>query len=283
MFGYFNIHHINNINQNFFGVDSDLGLCKYVPTIGLKYFFYHFKNETIDDMNLFSAAKEGQIDMIEFLIESGGDINAMESLNCYTTVCPIHIACKFRQVDAINKLIELGCKLNFSGTKIQNPISALTTNRNTKYNNTRDIVILDILITNGCPLIPSNVTHDNGLIFEALMTKNFPIAKKLADYGAKIDDKAFDRVLSTENDELIQYFIGHGCDVNSKNEDGTTRLMRMKHCAPVIESLLRNGADPCICDNNGCSILNSEVYYTELEKNYIEEYLEDIGKKITCD
>lgn len=232
-------------------------------------------------MDLFSAAKEGRIDMIEFLVKNGADINAPKRYMETHFVCPIYIACKFRQIDTVDKFIELGCRLDFSGTEILNPISALCLNSDTKYNNMRDIGILDRLIANGCPLTGSNSgLITKGLIAEAMSTCNFELAKKLANYGAEITNNAFTWILGSGNDELIQYFIGHGYDINKKNKKGKTRLMKRStwlNC-DYFETLLRNGADPNICDNDGFGIFNPGDRYPMDYQDYVKEYLEKLGK-----
>ena len=226
-------------------------------------------------MKLFEAAQEGDISLIELSVNNGANIDDVSMGHGRMPLCPIHIACKFRQIDAVKKFIELGCRLDFTDTKIPNPISILASIRDTKFKNVRDIEILDTLIVHGCPLTPSTNTS-RSMVTDAVVAKNYVLAKKMVEYGVEINDETFDWGLGTGNDELIHYFIGYGCDVNSKNNEGQTRLMRWGHNATVIEALLRNGADPNICDNYGFSILNSNVYYTELQQNYIEEYLEEI-------
>ena len=238
-------------------------------------------------MDLFEAAKEGDIGIIKSLVESGADINEIRTFDSMVwTFCPIYVACKFRQIDAVTELIGLGCRLDFTGTRVINPISGLAYERDEQYQNTRDIGILDILITNGCP-VSSHMNPDitftfvnRTLINQAVITENFLLAKKLVDYGSEINEETFDWILGQGDDDFINHFIGHGCDINAKDRKGKTRLMNhnINWNTTIIRKLLRHGADPNICDKNGYSVLNSDKYLDNSTKSFIKMCLKELGK-----
>lgn len=232
-------------------------------------------------MDLFEAAKEGHIDIIRSLVESGADINEIKPYGkLLLESCPIHIACEHRQIDVVTELIRLGCRLDFTDTEVPNPVYFLAYKKDKQYQNTRDIAILNILILNGCPITTKSPPCYRSYIIDTIITRNYVLAKKLADYGAYIDDLAFDWVLGHGDDDFINHFIGHGCDINAKDKEGKTRLMNhnMNWNATFIRKLLRHGADPNICDNNGYSVLNSDKYLDNSTKSFIKRCLKELGK-----
>ena len=202
----------------------------------------------------FSAAVAGHnLSLIKYLVECGGDINAIDSFD-HT---PILTAASMNMSDLIEPLISLGADVN---AKNNSGYTALT------Y----------------AALVYPFPDHEqiNPDIISTLM-------KNGADYY-----DAMMICVKTGNAEIARLLIQEGADVNLRDDDGRSFVMYsvmgepedmpQDTANPVLRTLLENGADPDLPDAKGRTPLMIAAINNELAPAVIETLLEfgaDINAK----
>jgi ankyrin repeat protein len=155
---------------------------------------------------LHSAAAVGSLQIIEYLLSKGADINSTNP----TLSTPLHVAITNKQDAAAKLLIEKGADLNKKDSRGNTPLHAVV------YSNQKEIA--ELLINKGADLESRNQQNYTPLGALTRSTKNFEVAEVLVRSGA---------------------------DINSPWTDGATPLnyAAMYSDNRVIDLLLDNKAD----------------------------------------
>lgn len=95
--------------------------------------------------------------------------------------------------------------------------------------------------------------------------EQLPISKFLLEEGLDINQKdkkgntPFNIACSTQNEELVDLFLGYKPDVNTQDEVGRTPLLNSIQNEKIVEKLLENGANPNTKDKWGTPILFESI------------------------
>ncbi len=162
---------------------------------------------------LHGAAIIGSVPISEFLLSSGADINATNTMQS----TPLHTAIENKQDEVAKFLIEKGANLNIKGRGGNTPLHAAA------YSNRKEIA--ELLISGGADLEIRNEQNYTPL---AALTR------------------------STRNYEVAEVFVRRGANINAPWTDGATPLnyAAMYSDDRVINLLLDNNADLDTTDDN---------------------------------
>ena len=216
------------------------------------------------------ACCNGQIDMMEYLLDIGADIN-------FTNNLALKSACYFGQLDVVKLLLYRGLDLNSSEN-------------------------LFLFVANG---FPSNMFRMESVMYTKLIAngdifrndiyrhgkQNAEIIKFLMENDVRAPDCTIFEVLPVElySTELLAYLISSGIDINTTFKDGSmNRITSVLESSiqtgnlEIVKSLLENKADVKINDNgpikrakntHDAEIINLLVEYgASLESEYDASY-----------
>lgn len=169
------------------------------------------------------ASKNGNIDMIDLLVHRGADIYAVDVAGWNVLICGSF----YEHSEVIDYFLQRGMSPDFS---------------------------------NSCNVTALMIASERG---------NFEMVRSLINKGARVDlvdhlgrgvlhygSFSFDNpfLRSHKKAKVVHYFITeHHLDINSRDHDGNTPLIYaiMTHQRPIVETLIRLGADPYITNRQG--------------------------------
>ena len=210
-----------------------------------------------------SIKEQEKIELIDLLIESGADINAMGRYD-YTL---LSIAVKqYESINVVRLLLEYGADVNAKAKDGTTPLFNAV-----RYGNYLDVTKL--LIENGANInIREQRTGKTPLII-AISNNNIDTAKLLINNGANVNIAdnsgrsplfiaAHDAHNYDKNIALIEFLIKKGANIEHKNEDGNNIFFYMRNKA-LAQMFLDFGLDVNHKNNRGrnplFSYMDSEV------------------------
>ncbi len=219
-----------------------------------------------DRTPLIISSWNGDIEIVEFLIESGADINAFDSMG--DTALTKAITSRKKSLPTVKLLIESGADTSIKNKYGNNILMEAVFHNN--YNVVKYFVEngFDVNCKNNRGATPLHYTfhHDKSKIVEYLINAGADINSKNNDGNTPFEE-AFDSTgfgfvkyyfdnyeKEKRNDFLImacrnnkqkitKYLIELGCDVNYKNSCGETPLS-IAHNKIIREYLIAHGAKP---------------------------------------
>jgi ankyrin repeat protein len=223
--------------------------------------------------NIWSAAKRGDVEAINFFIAQGADVNGKSS-DGWT---PLHEAANSGQVEAIRELVRLGGGINSRSGDGSLPL-VLSVGENAKLevvecllelgadiNKTEkgggtalsqaslsgDEKIVRYLLSHGAsPNSSSGVCWVNNPLVAAANSKNIKVVELLLQAGAKVNaEPRHDSALATAalwgQIEIMRLLLANGANPNHRDDSNQTALMSavMSKNAEAVRLLLEAGAD----------------------------------------
>ena len=261
------------------------------------------ENIVIDTINnegntpLHIACKYGYIEVVNILIENGGDINMA---NGYDSDTPLHLAISNNHLEVAMDLIKYNANINATNSDQSTPLHLACLNGNIKIAMAlieKGAVIDAIDNRQNTPLhIACNYDYfevamaliEKGAAIDAIDNKQntplhiacnydyFEVAMALIEKGAAIDarnsdqDTPLHRACNRGHIEVAMYLIEDGADMNARNKNGDTPLHEA--CVfgrwELVNDLIEAGANKNIKNNDGntpsdfinVSINNSATY-----------------------
>ncbi|MFN8575858.1 MAG: ankyrin repeat domain-containing protein [Candidatus Sericytochromatia bacterium] len=223
------------------------------------------------------ASEEGNLNIVIELIDSGADINSVDSRgrNC---------------------LLFAAFSDNFELIKYLTEIQKLPVNSIDHYSNSPLIIsaskgcnlkIIKYLVENGANTNLENNMAKNALTFAA-EKNNLEVIKFLIEKGSKVADKTNRGVIpliysiKNNNFELVKILVENGAEINKTDEDGKTPLMyaAWEENFQIIKYLYENGADLNLKDkfrNETVLMKNASVGAFEVVKFLIEDLNADFN------
>jgi ankyrin repeat protein len=176
-----------------------------------------------------AAARAGHAKVLQFLIQHGGDVNALNTGGSGTGgETPLHWASTGEVVDL---LLAAGADPAALGPAGQSPSASMA------LRNRRSALVR--LIEHGADVKARDTLFGNSVIGWACTGLS-------ADHGDPALNRYEDRMA------IIGYLVKHGAGINAQNNDGETALhIAAKYDARFVAILLRLGADPSIKDKSG--------------------------------
>lgn len=163
----------------------------------------------------------GRMDMVKYLVKNGADIN-----NKYY---PLITACRSNYFDIVKYLVDNGADVNYDN----NYASALT---GAVFKN--NIEMVKYLLDKGTMFNG----FDNNILECAIYNKNLDMIKLLFNYGISFTNITFCNALSSQNMDIIKFFVENGADIHMDNEYPLKYALETNN-AEMVKYLVENGAD----------------------------------------
>ncbi|QGM48775.1 ankyrin repeat protein [Magpiepox virus] len=226
------------------GTDSDIlnAIGKYIPTANSCYVY----NPVLP---LHQAVSAKKINIVKILLDKGHNVNSKDTY--YEGYYPIHLLAKNKSENDIpiaKLLLEKGADIE---AKDNNGYTILhTAARKGKTH------LVKFFLLHGAKIRPDTY---NTLMMSAVYSKNIHTVRYIIDYDRTLlDTNAIIPALSNNDNEMLQFLIDSGVDINQKNRYGNTALhyaIEKNKKIKLIETLVNNNADVNAIDNKGLTPL----------------------------
>lgn len=208
------------------------------------------KNEN-QETPLHSAVSAGHLDIVEFLIAAGADVDAVD--NQKTT--PLHLACYDGHRNIVEKLIFHGSNIEARSANGTTPLFWAVPGGHTE--------VFELLVNSGADI---DVRVDNGssLLHTTALYGQKDMAKILIEKGVDVnrtsDDgtRPINYAAARGHKEVLELLIDKGADVNAGDNSGYTplRISVLLGKSEVVKTLLARGADPNRRNDDGTTPLH---------------------------
>lgn len=222
-----NMDALKNIIEN-----NDLELLKFFETNGAK---------LNNPVYLSFACKKGHINIVEYLIDSGLDIN-------YDNEYALIQACVGNHLEVVKLLVEKGSRLKnddiLSFTCFSNSVEVLKylIKLGIKVNVKRNIALIDsaieghfeilkLLVENGADV---NAENDKA-IKVASTSGHYIIVEYLLNNGGKITDETVEDCIDIKNYQMVKYLVKMGYNMNRLSFEYLEKYKNLRNKYPVGE------------------------------------------------
>ena len=199
------------------------------------------KNAT-GDTPLFVAVHEQHLDIIQFLIDNGANVNNKNTKDGWTA---LHIACYLKDANIVKLLIQNSANVKAKTLTGSTPLQSIC------ESGSHNLISLKII----------------NMLLDEIMDETEDTPKEDKYINKKTNSGLFPLYVACKNGDegIVNLLLGRGADIEEELEDGTTTLMiavkenQDKSHLEVIKILLKNGADGEVAvdmtDNNDHSAL----------------------------
>jgi len=210
--------------------------------------------------DLWSAAKKGDIVVIEKLVAAGHDVNAKKVGFVREGFTPLHIAVVSEQKDAVKTLVRLGADVNIRNNEQETPLAMAVTELETP-DMAELLIDLGAKLNNklgGLAMTPLDLAASNNKVRMVEM-----LLRRGASPNVGRGEKCSDPIQASAHDgnlEILKLLIKAGADAN------------VMHCGSraicsaavfghreFVRLLLEAGADPNLPEESGCTPLMAAV------------------------
>lgn len=264
--------------------------------------------ETKND--IYDAISANDLDTVKDLIENqhiGINIKGKNSLT------PLEFATMYKKLDICEFLIKSGADINVCDeygdaliihqARIENPnvhkpliSNDADINKKNKYNNTslnrkiktEDTNVCEFLINHGANVNAKDEYGDTLLIREAGIS-NTDVCEFLINHGAYIEthgkngDTPLIRAAQTHHKDICELLLNHHADVNALDKNNDTALIKATQTEDqeICKLLIENGANVnSIIDQNGATLLHKAAKEDDLNMcEFLIDYDADINAK----
>ncbi len=199
---------------------------------------------------LFACAENPNVEVIDWLLQNGADINECANNNTNAFLCSMQ-----NPNEQISKhLIELGVNIHVKNSRGENALMIALRNK-ASYEK------IKYLLSLGFNLNDKDLDGYSLIFIAAADNPNLEVLDLLIQNGADIgftpeSDPKLNLLIASctnSNEAILDYFIEKGFDVNSSTSNGTTALMiaAKNPNVKLFNNLIKNGADINAVDSSG--------------------------------
>ncbi|KAG4091762.1 ankyrin repeat-containing domain protein [Neocallimastix lanati (nom. inval.)] len=255
----FLVEHGVNINkENSIGETSLIKACKIEHRANIN------KKNVCSKTPLFISCKNGNIDIVKYLVKNGVDVNT----DTIFGETPLFYKCRGGNVVIVKYLIEHGADINKENNFGEIPLFISCEKGN--------VDIVKYLVEHGADVNKKNDKGETPLFYKC-RGGNVVIVKYLIEHGADINkENNFGEIplfISCEkgNVDIVKYLVEHGADVNKKNDKADVNKKNNFGKIPLCIS----------CENGNVDIIKYLVEHgTDMKKenDEVENGNNDCGK-----
>jgi len=213
-----------------------------------------YREKTIDTLGtpLNLASAYGHWNIAEYLMEKGAQFSSADCNNF------LHDAARLGNSEFFHFFIGKGADINSLNLYGESMLHSACIGGN--------IDIANFLISQGQDV---NSKHELGTpLHNATRYGYIEIVRMLIEQGANFYEDDFygnTPLHKTSNENMVQFFIDKGMDVNKKNNNGKTPLhfACVSSKLNIVNKLIKNNADVNVKDNEGNTPLNEMFKYTD--------------------
>ncbi len=209
-------------------------------------------------MNIWEAARNGQVDILKKLIADGIDVNTKSSQGNTALIIATDNSNSTSNIKTVKFLLESGANVNIHNNNGSTALALATSHSNT----TSNLETVRILLDSGADINFRSGKGNTALIIgtdNSNTTSNFETVKLLLERKANVNIQnnngntalifASSHSNSTSSLETVKLLLDAGADINVQNNNGDTALTLASDFS-TVELLLQYGADPFINTNN---------------------------------
>ena len=200
--------------------------CLILLIIGLVSLFVSTGLLAQESDDLLNKVMRNDIEGVKELIASGADINQQNKMYGHT---PLIIACNYNYVDLAKLLISEGADINIRGKDGSTALIAAAANSQE---------LVEILLSKGAE-VNAKMKDGTGVFTQCIngiLMESVPLqlAEILLSKGADVDESATTGAIQgytplmtaarNNKEELVNFLIKHGANINAKSGDGSTAL-----------------------------------------------------------
>lgn len=233
-----------NVYENllFFSAEHDfLNLAKYL--VEEKGWDVNEKN-TWGGTPLFVACENGNLNMIEYLVEKGAEIDVLDEAG----VAALQRASYRGNLDVVQCLVDLGANVDVVVDNDEEDVDGETPLFWACEGKSFDVV--KYLVEHGADVNKENEYGETPL-FKACYSGNENIVKYLVEQGAGVNKESEDEetplffACLQGHENIVKYLVEHGADVNKATDSGETPLhiARKKGYENIVRYLVEHGAE----------------------------------------
>ena len=196
------------------------------------------QKDSYGDSLLHLAVREGNVEIINYLVSMGANIN-IQDLNDET---PLHTAVNIGNLDTVIQLVVNGADINIKDSIGNTPLHDAVENE--------QIQIAEYLISQQAAINTQNNEHQSPL-FEAVASDKIEMSKLLIFRGANVNTKDEERksplhaAVINKNIEIVKYLTMKGANVNAKDKFDRTPLHQAADSGnlEIVKHLISKGSD----------------------------------------
>ena len=207
------------------------------------------------------AAMEGRLQVVEFLVEHGADVNARTENG---TTALIAAAGK-GQLQVVEFLVEHGADINARTDEGQTSLAAAISGGRSA--SVRFLSLVRFLVNIGADIIAED---GETALMQAAREGDLAVMRLLVDRGADVNartDRGWTALMSAASGELVGYkeaavrfLVEHGADIHAQDHHGRTALLvavwwPFGPSEAAVRLLVDQGADVNARDRNGMTVL----------------------------
>ena len=234
------------------------------------------QSEQVLDVTLLNACVNGRIEIAEFLIKKGADIEAVDKDDSTSLV----IACENGHIDIVKLLLKNGADIN-GATLRATPLAAACYNRH--------IEIVKLLIDRGADINQKDQV-DQTLIQSACWADDKDLIEFMLDMGADVNyvDSPEDWTLlriSSDNKAIVKLLLDRGADTNGldiegRDDDGGVLFISLRSAVRILKNKVLVESEEAPVITEGYKDLFKLIFQTYIKQHGFEGSYSDLTGRI---
>ena len=214
-------------------------------------------SSTLNDVDYYTALESaswgGHINIIEYLVENGADVNFVSGSdmeNEYGKTALIS-AVDNGQVEIVKYLLDNGAEINGTGNENYTAITVA-----------KSLEMVMVLVDSGADV--NSINMNKPVLISAVENEQIAIVEYLLASGADVNikvDNNYSAISYPNNLAIVKILVASGADVNFKNSYNSTPLIfaTSRGDLEIVKYLVDSGADINLKNNDGSKAIDIAI------------------------